>query len=358
MATPIALLPGGVADGEPSVAPSGLPTVVVSDEVRTVQGVNGDALDGAAPDLAANPADSAPPDRSAVIEPIGADSTVVADVGGVQVLNAAPERAEPVATPVARPPRIAWGDDVPLVLPLHDPGGPKSGRGRDGRVAWPLSVRVESAAPASGAPLHADTPVTQVRARLADAARDAIERDLCVDLLRERGGFLVGTVERLGEGRLLVDVRAAIPAEGADGGSSWWQLTPQAWDHASRILEMRYPDLLIVGWYHSHPGLGCFFSGTDRETQRHVFPNPWNLAAVGDPVAARSWWRLRGVREAVPPGAMPFRWFLGADAASIAAPEGYDDAPVAPLAPAAMVRRAPISSAPRWRLPRLHRRRR
>ena len=87
MATPIALLPGEGADGEPSVAPSGLPTVVASD--------------GAAPDLAANPADSAPPDRSAVIEPTEADSTVVADVGGVQVLNAAPERAEPVATPVA-----------------------------------------------------------------------------------------------------------------------------------------------------------------------------------------------------------------------------------------------------------------
>jgi proteasome lid subunit RPN8/RPN11 len=277
----------------------------------------------------------------------------------------APERvADGIApaSPTVRPPRIAWGDDVPLVLPVRDANGPKVTRPRDGRVTWPSAVREapavrQSSAPrAAGAPFHASTAATHVQAHLAASARDAIERDLCVDLTRERGGLLVGTVERVGEGRLVVDVRAVIPGDGANAGASWWQLTPQAWEYASRILETRYPGLMIVGWYHSHPAIGCFFSGTDRETQRHIFPNPWNIAAVGDPVAPRGWQGVFGLREAVPPRAMPFRWFLGPDAIQIEAPEEYDDAPVAPRT---FVRRAVPRSFPRWRRSRQpsHRRR-
>lgn len=162
-------------------------------------------------------------------------------------------------------------------------------------------------------------PVARVRACLADAARLVIERDVASDLWRERGGFLVGTVERRGHSSLFVDVRAAIPAAGADGGATWWKVTAAAWDHASRVRETRYPDLMVVGWYHSHPGIGCFFSGVDREMQRHVFPNRWNLAAVADPVDPRGG-GLPGARRALRPGTIPFRWFVGPDSVPIAPP--------------------------------------
>lgn len=39
-----------------------------------------------------------------------------------------------------------------------------------------------------------------------------------------------------------------------------------------------------VGWWHSHPGFGCFLSSTDLETQRSVFPGEHEVALVIDPV--------------------------------------------------------------------------
>jgi 26S proteasome regulatory subunit N11 len=42
-------------------------------------------------------------------------------------------------------------------------------------------------------------------------------------------------------------------------------------------------DYLIVGWYHSHPGYGCFLSEKDLETQARMFASPFHLAVVIDP---------------------------------------------------------------------------
>ena len=43
-------------------------------------------------------------------------------------------------------------------------------------------------------------------------------------------------------------------------------------------------DYVIVGWYHSHPGHGCFMSSTDIETQKSMFSSPWHIAVVIDPL--------------------------------------------------------------------------
>ena len=130
--------------------------------------------------------------------------------------------------------------------------------------------------------------------------------------------LLVGTVIPVGD-PIHVDVRAAIPADGAVGRAAAWHLTPAAWAHVSHILASRHPGLHVVGWYHSHPGMGCFFSSVDRATHRNFLPNPWNLGVVGDPVATRAPYD-RGPRRPVPVGATPFLWFLGADAVPIDAP--------------------------------------
>jgi len=42
---------------------------------------------------------------------------------------------------------------------------------------------------------------------------------------------------------------------------------------------------ICVGWYHSHPGFGCFLSGTDVQTQRTFEQeNPRCVAVVVDPI--------------------------------------------------------------------------
>jgi len=43
-------------------------------------------------------------------------------------------------------------------------------------------------------------------------------------------------------------------------------------------------DYVIVGWYHSHPGHGCFLSQTDIDTQVSMFNRPFHSALVIDPV--------------------------------------------------------------------------
>ena len=49
--------------------------------------------------------------------------------------------------------------------------------------------------------------------------------------------------------------------------------------------QLKKPDCGAIGWYHSHPGLTCFMSGTDVPTQQtnQAFQDPW-LAIVVDPV--------------------------------------------------------------------------
>ncbi len=44
-------------------------------------------------------------------------------------------------------------------------------------------------------------------------------------------------------------------------------------------------DYIIVGWYHSHPGHGCFLSSTDIDTQRAMFEKRHHTALVIDPIA-------------------------------------------------------------------------
>ena len=42
-------------------------------------------------------------------------------------------------------------------------------------------------------------------------------------------------------------------------------------------------NLLRVGWWHSHPGFGCFLSEVDLITQEVVFYEPYHVALVVDP---------------------------------------------------------------------------
>ena len=43
-------------------------------------------------------------------------------------------------------------------------------------------------------------------------------------------------------------------------------------------------DYVIVGWYHSHPGYGCFLSETDLKTHEGAFVSQYQLAIVIDPL--------------------------------------------------------------------------
>jgi proteasome lid subunit RPN8/RPN11 len=56
-----------------------------------------------------------------------------------------------------------------------------------------------------------------------------------------------------------------------------------AMQDVSATLHSRYSGSFLVGWYHSHPGYGCFLSETDLDSQRTYFRESYHVALVVDP---------------------------------------------------------------------------
>jgi hypothetical protein len=48
-------------------------------------------------------------------------------------------------------------------------------------------------------------------------------------------------------------------------------------------MDTTYPDMRILGWYHTHPGHGIFLSDMDLFIHKHFFNLPWHVAFVFDP---------------------------------------------------------------------------
>ena len=74
-------------------------------------------------------------------------------------------------------------------------------------------------------------------------------------------------------------VTCAIPAKQTSESPVSLTMENSVWSEARRVA----PELKVVGWYHSHPDLGAFFSGTDRRTQKNFFCLPHQIGLVIDP---------------------------------------------------------------------------
>jgi proteasome lid subunit RPN8/RPN11 len=59
--------------------------------------------------------------------------------------------------------------------------------------------------------------------------------------------------------------------------------TAETWNEIQNEMDQRYPDLRIVGWYHTHPGFGVFLSGMDLFIHENFFNAAEQLAFVYDP---------------------------------------------------------------------------
>lgn len=129
------------------------------------------------------------------------------------------------------------------------------------------------------------------RAFVAQNALESLHQHLESDLHREHGGVLAGLPYLDPERQhYYADVQVAIPALEAEGSPVHLQFTPQAWEFIAGRLEEDFPELVVVGWYHSHPGLGIFMSGTDRAAHAAFYRQPWSLALVVDPTAQTAGW--------------------------------------------------------------------
>ncbi|MBT0032530.1 MULTISPECIES: Mov34/MPN/PAD-1 family protein [Vibrio harveyi group] len=106
----------------------------------------------------------------------------------------------------------------------------------------------------------------------------------------ESGGLLVGEVislDSLDSGVVAVHVTTAIPSQEFDATSVSLSMGPAVWDAARSYITN---DNFVIGWYHSHPNLGAFFSGTDRKTQAEFFNKKYHLGLVIDPIRDEELW--------------------------------------------------------------------
>jgi len=111
----------------------------------------------------------------------------------------------------------------------------------------------------------------------------------------EAGGLLLGRRHVLGDGdvTIAIGIERFVPGRASEGTGTSLALGTTLWDDARPLLDA---GLAVVGWVHSHPDLGAFFSGTDRRTQRAFFAQDWQVGWCVDPVRGEEAW-FRGAQS-------------------------------------------------------------
>jgi len=153
------------------------------------------------------------------------------------------------------------------------------------------------------ATLHGKQPgIDQVQIAMAQSALRQIDGHSVSDLKREIGGVLLG--EKIEEEQtILVKVLAAIPVVSDDHGPVHFTFTADSWAQLHKDKALRYPELDIVGWYHTHPNLGVFYSADDVIVHSAAFVLPWHIGLVVDPVLGEGFfvgWKNPSNGEAMP----------------------------------------------------------
>jgi proteasome lid subunit RPN8/RPN11 len=124
---------------------------------------------------------------------------------------------------------------------------------------------------------------------ISDDTRSKILRHLnsgCVEL----GGLLLGSVvssHGLDAGVAVVNIEDSIESLEFDSTSVSLSMDSTVWQRANTA---KSSSSFVVGWYHSHPNLGAFFSGTDRKTQRDFFNQKYSVGLVIDPIRNEELW--------------------------------------------------------------------
>ncbi|MCA2940441.1 MAG: Mov34/MPN/PAD-1 family protein [Microcystis sp. M113S1] len=116
----------------------------------------------------------------------------------------------------------------------------------------------------------------------ADALSN-LKTHLKTNLRVEQGGILFGNAYQDTGLGIYVDITAAVAAPATVGTGAHLDFTPHSWTGIMDYAKAQHPDDNIVGWYHSHPNLSAFMSGTDMNTQQAFFYHPWCLSIVYDP---------------------------------------------------------------------------
>ncbi|MCA9985937.1 MAG: Mov34/MPN/PAD-1 family protein [Anaerolineales bacterium] len=190
---------------------------------------------------------------------------------------------EPVEAPAAPPPPVAKpAAEEPIIMLDPDYAAPPE--------LSRLSAAETIDPVASGSILHGNRPDAEaVRVQISQEALEQIRLHSESDMRTELGGFLLG-IPYDEDGQIVVDVRAALPAHSNDHGPIHFTFTADSWAMMHEERETMYPHLQVVGWFHTHPDLGVFYSGDDVVVHTVGFSLPWHVGLVVDPVRRKVGW--------------------------------------------------------------------
>jgi proteasome lid subunit RPN8/RPN11 len=132
---------------------------------------------------------------------------------------------------------------------------------------------------------HPKLTYRQHRVFVARAALETVEAHLRSNTSVELGGLLVGEPYYASSiDAYLVIVNDAYSADDGKETPVSFDYTADTWQKMTPKLQEMPAEYLVVGSYHSHPGIGVFLSSTDIDTQVCVFSQPWQIALVIDPI--------------------------------------------------------------------------
>ena len=127
------------------------------------------------------------------------------------------------------------------------------------------------------------------------------------DLLNEVGGALAGRwCQDAITDRQFIVVDTVLPARHTRQGSAFLTFTTDSLLGFQQEIETSHPGKQIIGWYHTHPGMGVFLSGYDTWLHEHFFPEPYQAALVIEPRSAQAGFFIRQ-----PDGYLDARRFFG-----------------------------------------------
>ena len=115
--------------------------------------------------------------------------------------------------------------------------------------------------------------------RLSPSAQGIVEDHAFSRIDVEVGGFLLGRIR--GDDTEIVSAKPALTAE---SNQTHLTITHEAWAEILEVMDSDYPGLSIVGWYHTHPDFGIFYSTPDLFVHRNFFGAKGQVGIVIDPI--------------------------------------------------------------------------
>ena len=104
------------------------------------------------------------------------------------------------------------------------------------------------------------------------------------DLDNEVGGWMAGRYCRDSlDGTPFIVIDTVLPAVYTEQGAAHLTFTGDTQVALHNHLDEHFPEKVFLGWYHTHPRMGVFFSHWDTWLHQNFFPEPWQVALVIEP---------------------------------------------------------------------------